>query len=64
MKKIMLLSILFIFIEKIFAQIETFDLATFTPPKGWVKQQGKDALQLSKQDTKTGTYCLITLYKS
>ena len=60
----MLLSILFIFIEKIFAQIETFDLATFTPPKGWVKQQGKDALQLSKQDTKTGNYCLITLYKS
>jgi len=44
MKKIILLFVLCTFIEKTFAQKETFDLATFTPPKGWDKKEGKDAI--------------------
>lgn len=64
MKKIILLSVLCIFLEQTFAQKQTFDLATFTIPKGWKKQSGESALQLSKEDGAKGTYCLITLYKS
>ena len=64
MKKLMLFSVLIAFTGKIFAQKQTFDLTTFTPPKGWKKQVGKDAIQLSKEDATKGTYCLITLYKS
>jgi len=64
MKKIILLFVLCTFIEKTFAQKETFDLATFTPPKGWDKKEGKDAIQLSKHDEKSDGYCQITLYKS
>ena len=47
----------------IFAQAsETFDIATFQPPKGWTKQTGKDAIQFSIEDK--GSYCLITLFRS
>ncbi len=48
----------------VFAQQQTFDISTFTPPKGWKQQVGKDAIQLSKDDAAKGTYCLITLYKA
>ena len=37
MKKLMLLSVLIAFTGKIFAQKQTFDLITFTPPQGWTK---------------------------
>jgi hypothetical protein len=45
------------------AQKQTFDIITYTPPKGWAKQPATDAIQLSKEDP-SGTFCLITLYKS
>ena len=64
MKKIIVVFLFYFFVAKIFAQKQTFDLATFTLPKGWNKQEGKDALQLSKKDATKSTYCLITLYKS
>ena len=57
-------SVLFIFTAKAFAQKKTFDLITYTAPKGWEKKEGKDAVQLSKHDEKSDGYCLITLYKS
>lgn len=46
------------------AQVQTFDLTTFTAPKGWVKKTTPSAIQLTKSDDAKGTYCLITLYKS
>ena len=64
MKMIMLLSLLIVFAGNTFAQKQTFDLTTFMPPKGWKQQQGKEGMQLSKEDTATGTYCLITIYKA
>jgi hypothetical protein len=46
-----------------FAQTsETFDIATFQPPKGWNKQAGADGIQFSIEDK--GSYCLVMLYKS
>jgi len=43
---------------------ETFDIATFQPPKGWSKQAGQNSIQISTEDKAAGTYCLITLFKS
>lgn len=64
MKKILLLCFVCVWTGNIFAQSQTFDLTTFTPPKGWKKQPGENAIQLSKADTAKGIYCLILLYKA
>ena len=47
-----------------FAQKETFDLATYTPLKGWKKQSSGNAVQFTKEDAAKGTYCMITLFKA
>ena len=64
MKKIFLLSFLSVSMATIFAQKQTFDIATFTPPKGWMKQTSENAFQLSKEDEAKGIYCMITLFKA
>src|SRR6187455_1729300 len=64
MKKIFLLSVLYVFVGKSFAQKETFDISTYTAPKTWKKKRTESAVQFSKEDAAKGTYCLITLYKS
>ena len=43
---------------------ETFDLATFSAPKGWQKQTGADAVQFSIEDKTSGAFCLILLFRS
>lgn len=48
----------------VLAQKETFDITTYTAPKGWKKLLGETAIQHTKEDATKGTYCLITLYKS
>ena len=48
----------------IFAQQQTFDITTFTPPKGWKKEKSESAVQFSKEDAAKGTYCIITVLKS
>jgi hypothetical protein len=47
-----------------FAQQETFDLATFSAPKGWKKGASENAVQFTKEETAKGTYCAITLFRS
>jgi hypothetical protein len=42
---------------------ETFDIATFTIPKGWQKEVKENAVQLGADDSKGGI-CLVTLFKS
>jgi hypothetical protein len=46
------------------AQKSTFDLATYTQPKGWTKKATKETVQLTKEDAATGSYCHITIYKT
>jgi len=43
---------------------ETFDLATYTSPKGWKKETTEAAVQFVHQDSARGTYCIIMLMKS
>ena len=64
MKKIILLCAFCISVATSFAQKETFDLTTFSPPKGWIKQPAGTAIQFTKQDAAKGTYCMITLFKA
>lgn len=64
MKKIILLCVLYAFVGKVFAQKETFGLATFTAPKAWKKEKTEAVMQFSKEDAVKGTYCLIRLYKA
>jgi hypothetical protein len=64
MKKTILLCALCAFVGNTFAQKQTFDITTFTPPKGWKKQPAESAIQFTKEDAATGTYCLITLFKA
>jgi hypothetical protein len=62
--KIKLTSCLLIFSVGLFAQKETFDLATYTFPKGWKKEKTESSVSFGKEDVKKGSYCLLILYKS
>jgi hypothetical protein len=50
--------------QKVIAQKQTFDLATYTSPKGWKKETTEAAVQFVHQDSTRGTYCIIMLLKS
>jgi hypothetical protein len=43
---------------------ESFDISTFTAPKGWTRQAGEDAIQFSTEDSSAGAFCLLTLFKA
>jgi hypothetical protein len=48
-----------------FAQsVETFDISTFQPPKGWTKQAGAESIRFSIEDKSGEAFCLITLFRS
>lgn len=64
MKKIILISALCALMGNSFAQKQTFDVSTFTAPKGWKKQATESSVQLTKEDAAKGTYCVISLFKS
>ena len=65
-KKILLLVFCFLTIAvNAFPQAaETFDIASFQPPKGWKKQASQNSIQFSTSDEAKGAYCLITLFRS
>lgn len=63
MKKILLfLGVLYSTI--LFAQQQTFDITTYTAPKGWGRQATENSIQFSKEDAAKGNYCIIMLLKS
>jgi len=62
MKNTFILSI--IFTTNVFAQKETFDLASYSAPKGWKKEKTENSVQFTKEDATKGTYCTISLFKA
>jgi hypothetical protein len=46
------------------AQKQSFDITSFSAPKGWKKQASANAVQFSIEDAAKGSYCMITLMKS
>ena len=51
-------------VQKEVVQKQTFDLATYTSPKGWQKESTDAAVQFIHQDSTRGIYCIIMLMKS
>lgn len=47
-----------------FAQKQTFDVISFTFPKGWQQQKNEAGIQLSTTDKKTGAYAIVVITKS
>jgi hypothetical protein len=45
------------------SQTESYDLVTFTPPKGWKKEMKGSLVQYSSTNAKTGAFGLIAIYK-
>ncbi|MEQ1675644.1 MAG: hypothetical protein ABL876_03010 [Chitinophagaceae bacterium] len=64
MKKIVTSAVITLLAITAFAQTETFDLATYTPIKGWKKQSTPGTVQFSKEDDTKGIYCMISLLKA
>lgn len=64
MNKIFFLLLFSVSVATAFAQNETFDLTTYTPPKGWKKKVTGDIIQFSTEDGTKDSYCLISLYKA
>lgn len=64
MKKALCILVLFCSITKAFGQTETFGLASYSTPKGWKKEKTENAVQFTKEDAATGTYCAISLFKA
>ena len=69
MKKIICLSILCISAATSFAQKETFDLVTYTPPKdslaiGWKKDVRETMVNYIFTNKKNNTWCQISIIKS
>src|SRR5665647_2003520 len=69
MKIIICLSILFISVATSFAQKETFDLVTYTPPKDsmaivWKKEVRETIVIYSFTNKKNNSWCQISIVKS
>lgn len=47
-----------------YAQQQQFDLVRYTVPKNWKKESSASAVQLSTENTRDGSYCVIMIMKS
>ncbi|MGC4100007.1 lipocalin-like domain-containing protein [Ferruginibacter sp.] len=47
-----------------YAQKQTFDVVSYTMPKGWQQQQNEGGIQLSASDKKTGGYAIAIITKA
>jgi hypothetical protein len=63
MRPLMILVML-VFGINVFAQRESFDIATYIPPEAWKKQVSEGSLQFIREDTARNIYCIISLLKS
>ena len=46
------------------AQKQTFDLASYTTPKGWKVDKKESTITFTIEDNTKGTFCVMTLYKT
>ena len=64
MKKTSFFFLFIISVATAFAQKETFDLITYTPPIGWDKEVMNNVIGYSKVDNTKNSWCRISIYKS
>ncbi len=66
MRKTLSIAALILFTSAIsvFAQnAEKLDIITYTPPSGWEKEPIEHAIQFSKENPETGSFCIVVLMK-
>lgn len=64
MKQVIILCVLCSFMGKASAQKETFDIISYTVPKGWKKEIKQNVTGLSITDKKDKSWCQVGIYKS
>ena len=64
MKYIFSLILFFLFAADLRAQKETFDIVTYTTPKGWKKSITENILNYSLTNSQNNTWCQIASVKS
>ena len=63
MKKIFILLIITCSLKSS-GQVQKFDIASFSPPKGWMNQSQHGVSIFMHMDSAKGTYCMIAIYRS
>src|ERR1035437_6652603 len=64
MKKIFNLLALIAMMQQVIGQTETFDIATYTPPKDFKKDSKQGVVIYTHVNTTTGSFCVIAIYAS
>lgn len=64
MKYTLCSMLLFLCATKLLSQQETFDLATFTPPKGWKRSATENIVTYSLTNKQNNSWCQIGIVKS
>jgi hypothetical protein len=64
MKKIFLCLFAILLSGLTFGQTETFDIATYTPPKDWKKDAKPGVVNYTNVNSAAGKFCVITIYAS
>jgi hypothetical protein len=64
MKKIIFLSVFCFTAAILFAQKQTYDLVSYTPPAGWKKEEQTNLTVYTKTDNKKNSWCRIFIVKS
>ncbi len=62
MKKIISLLLLVAIMQQVIGQNETFDIATYKPPKDWKKETRPGVVSYTITNPSTGGFCVIGLY--
>ena len=64
MKKIIFACFFFAFAAIAFAQKETFDMVTYTPPKGWKKKVTENIITHSIINKTNNSWCQVAIIRS
>ncbi len=64
MKKICSFLLATLLLQQAFAQTETFDIVTYTPPKDFKKDSKQGVVNYTNFNEKKGTFCVIAIYAS
>ncbi|MBA2250970.1 MAG: hypothetical protein H0W12_12360 [Chitinophagaceae bacterium] len=64
MKKMITLLLFIAIMQQGFTQTQTFDIATYTPPKDWKKDLKEGVVIYSNTNKTTGSFCVLAIYAS
>lgn len=64
MKKIFFFLVTSLLLQQVIGQTETFDIATYTPPKDFKKDSKPGVVNYTNVNMSTGAFCVIAIYAS